>query len=43
MKCPKCDSFLLSLYYRSNKKNKRSWEKTKYFYCKKCKKIQEAS
>ena len=37
-RCKKCDSLLLSLYYRDNQKNHRNWVKTKYRYCKKCKK-----
>ena len=39
MKCPFCETYLISLYYRDNRDGSRSWVKTKELYCKKCKKI----
>ena len=42
MKCKKCNSTLLSLYYRENNINKRNWAKIrKWKYCPKCKNIVE--
>ncbi|GAG79512.1 unnamed protein product [marine sediment metagenome] len=37
--CPKCNSLLLYLYYRDNRRDERSWVKTKYLYCKRCNKL----
>lgn len=37
MKCKKCNTTLLFLYYRDNQKDKRNWVKTKILYCKSCK------
>lgn len=39
MNCKKCNSLLINLYFRDNQQNKRSWIKTKYKYCKNCKKV----
>jgi len=44
MKCPVCDSFLLSLYYRKGNAAKKTlkWLKVKeYMYCDQCDKIIE--
>ena len=40
MKCPKCDSLLLSLYHREGAGGKQ-WIKVKQMYCKVCKKVVE--
>lgn len=37
MKCSKCGSLLISLYYRGYNKNKRTWIITNILYCKNCK------
>ena len=39
MRCKKCNSNCLLLYFRDNQKDKRNWVKTKYLYCKKCKNL----
>ena len=41
MKCKKCNSSLLFLYFRYNMKDKRNWVKTKYLYCKNCKNLKQ--
>ena len=41
MKCNKCNSNLLSIYYRDNLINKRNWVKISYYYCKNCKKVKK--
>ena len=38
MKCPWCNSKLLSLYHREGTDPKRKWIKIDYLYCKTCKK-----
>ena len=38
VKCPKCSSLILSLYYREGAGGKR-WIKIKSKYCKKCKMV----
>jgi hypothetical protein len=40
-KCSSCGVRLLSLYYRDNGDGERSWERTRYMYCKNCKKIKK--
>lgn len=39
MKCPDCDSLLLSLYHREGTEPERRWIKVKVKYCKQCKRI----
>lgn len=36
MKCSKCQTNLITLYYRGYNKKKRTWIKTKILYCKNC-------
>jgi len=40
-KCKDCNSRLLSLYYRENKKDFRKWVKITEIYCRNCKTLEQ--